>query len=603
MQIRVIHNLISLNLDKLLKNGARFSILALLVVTILGANLPTVLAGSIEYRTIDGYGNNIGDPTFGQTDQQLLRKSTADYDDGVSSPAGPSRPSAREISNEIFAQESPVTESHGASNMFWLWGQFVDHDISLTQGASPDEPFDIPVPTGDPFFDPFNTGTQVIKLNRSIYDPSTGTDPSNPRQQINQITAFLDASSVYGSDLTRNGFIRDVGGKLKLSPDGLLPLNTAEPPLPNANGGPFPDEQLFVAGDVRANENLALTAMHTLFVREHNRLVDEIKDENPFLTDDQLYQEARKIVEAEIQNITYEEYLPFLLGPYSPSSYSGYNPSIHPQIANEFSTIAYRFGHTMLPSELMRINNDGTENPIPLKFAFFNPPEIPAGGGIDPLLKGAAETYAQDMDALMVDDVRNFLFGPPGSGGFDLASLNIQRGRDHGSPDFNTIREKYGLPKYSSFGQITSNSDIAEKLETLYGDVDNIDPWVGGLVEDHVSDAMIGQTFATIMGEQFERLRDGDRFWYENPDNPHPLSEEQLEMVKNSSLSDIIKRNTEITSLSDNVFVVGKSVGGEFIPVDMTFLLLSSAQTNLLWWLPLVIGGFVTGLFLVKRRN
>ena len=156
---------------------------------------------------------------------------------------------------------------------------------------------------------------------------------------------------------------------------------------------------------------------------------------------------------------------------------------------------------------------------------------------------------AQEIDTLVVDDVRNFLFGPPGAGGFDLASLNIQRGRDHGLPDYNQVRQDMGLEPVASFDEITSDPEVAAALEELYGDVNNVDVWVGALAEDHVAGSSLGELNQTILVDQFERIRDGDRLWYQNV-----LSGEGLRRVENTSLADVIERNTEIDGLQDNVF-------------------------------------------------
>ncbi len=163
------------------------------------------------------------------------------------------------------------------------------------------------------------------------------------------------------------------------------------------------------------------------------------------------------------------------------------------------------------------LNPDGTtEFPsISLANAFFNPVEIEQTG-VDPILKYLATDNAQEVDNKIVPELQNFLFGPPGAGGFDLASLNIQRGRDHGLADYNTTRLAYGLAPVSSFAQISSNPEIQAELKRLYGNVNNIDLWVGGLAEDHAPGASVGPTFQRIIANQFERLRDGDRLWYQN---------------------------------------------------------------------------------------
>src|SRR5262249_53886319 len=143
------------------------------------------------------------------------------------------------------------------------------------------------------------------------------------------------------------------------------------------------------------------------------------------------------------------------------------------------------------------------------------------------------------VDTKIVGDLRNFLFGPPGSGGLDLASLNIQRGRDHGLADYNSTRAAYGLRRVTSFAQITSDPTLQQQLQTLYGNVNNIDLWVGGLAEDHLPGASVGQTFARIIADQFARLRAGDRFWYQRD-----FSGAELYALDHTTLADIIRRNT-----------------------------------------------------------
>ena len=126
-------------------------VLALTAFAALGfaTSLP---AAAAEFRTIDGSDNNIANPTWGEADTQLLRLLPADYDDGISEPAGADRPSAREISNAVSDQPESVTNPLHASDWLWQWGQFIDHDLGLTPVNNPLEPFNIPVPAGDPFF-------------------------------------------------------------------------------------------------------------------------------------------------------------------------------------------------------------------------------------------------------------------------------------------------------------------------------------------------------------------------------------------------------------------------------------------------------------------
>ncbi len=500
-----------------------------------------------EVRHINGSGNNLGSHTMGKAHTAFMTTSGYGYDDGIASAYEIDRPNVRDVSNEIFAQSGDIYNSQGLANLFWVWGQFLDHDINLTAEGH-DEALAIIIPAGDPHFDPYGTGTQTMRFTRSGFIDGTGDSVDNPRLQENEITSYIDSSNIYGSDDEKLASLRDEGGYMKLDANGLLPVVT---------GMMGPE---FAAGDVRANENVALTSMHTLFAREHNYWVDQIKAEHPRMSAEDLFQTAKMIVEAEIQHITFNEFLSNLVGEGTIAAYTGYNSNVDAQIATEFATAAFRFGHTMLSSDILRLQENGDESDfgsLTLREAFFRPDKIMTEGGIDEILRGVSGSYAQAIDNHVIDDVRNFLFGPPGAGGFDLVSLNIQRGRDHGLPDFNSVRESYGLNPLTDFSELTNDPALIAKLEALYGTIDHLDLWVGGLIENPVDGALVGETFQTIIADQFTRLRDGDRFWYEGR-----LSDDMLDMIQDTSLSDIILRNTDTEYLQTDALVAAIRQGG-----------------------------------------
>lgn len=536
------------------------SFFTLTIIIFFSFLLSTSLQGQ-ENRTINGFGNNINNPEWGAVGVNQRKVTPSGFADGMSEPGGQDRPNPRVISNTIFNQEFSRPDATELSDYAWVWGQFIDHDITASP-EDPDQPFNIKVPTGDIYFDPAGTGTAEIHMVRSAYDPTSGTSLANPRAFPNAITAFIDGSAVYGSDINKAHWLRTFeGGKLKTSSGNLLPYNTisgehedeVDPNAPfMAMANPY-HEKWFVAGDFRANENILLTSMHTIFVREHNRICDELIVTNPGWDDETIYQKTRKIIGGIIQAIVYEEWLP-TLGVQIPE-YSHYDASVNPGIMNVFSTAAYRYGHTVVNSSILRMNNSGESIPegdVTLKEAFFNPHMFVEGGGVDVLLKGMATQVEQDFDTYLVHDLRNFLFGPPGSGGLDLASLNINRGRERGLPDYNTARMSFGLNPVESFEDLTSNPELNDLFKSVYSDINDIDCWVGFLAEDHMPNILFGETVMKIVGIQFEFLRDGDRFYYEIDEG---LTNEEIEEIKKTRLADIINRNSGVEHMQDNVFL------------------------------------------------
>lgn len=500
------------------------------------------VAAFAQDRTIDGSGNNLASPLMGCAGSNLTRGPVlAQYADGIGAPMDRGNP--RTISNMLSSQTAGgLGNSRNLSSWAWQWGQFIDHDFALVDEGS--ESMNIAIPAGDPVFDPANTGTAVMPFSRSACIEGN----NSPRQHANALTHWIDGSAVYGSDAGRAGALRaHVGGRLATSAGNLLPMNTAA--LPNAGG---PGANMFVAGDVRANEQTGLIAVHTLMVREHNRLADQISAANPQMSDEDVYQRARKLVGAEIQAITYNEWLPALLGQHGLGSYSGYNPNVDASMNTAFSTAAFRIGHTMLNDQLVRYNADGSDfagGHLNLAQQFFNPSSVMAPGALDATFRGLARQQANEIDTQVIDGVRNLLFG--GTDGRDLVALNIQRGRDHGVADYNTLRQAYGLPAVLSFADITSDPALAAMLEAAYGDVGNIDPWIGLFSEDHLPGASMGLTAAVMFNDQFARLRDGDRFFYLNDPS---FTQGELAMLSNLRLSDLIRLNSGATDVQDHVF-------------------------------------------------
>lgn len=531
------------------------------LLCLLGVCLSLPLSAQ-EYRTIDGSNNNLANPTWGTAHEPIQRALSNGYEDGISAPTGTARPNPRFISNALFEQNGLIDDPRQLSAFIWVFGQFIDHEL-VAVGNDVTEPVNIPIDFDDPDFNPGGAIPGIeIKMFRSQAVAGTGTGVNNPRNHANEITSWIDGSAVYGSDVSRANWLRSFSnGKLKVSAGNLLPYNTTtgeftdpiDPNAPHMADDVGFASRLFVAGDDRANEQPLLAVMHNLFVREHNRICDELIIEHPTWNDEQLYQHARKIVGGLIQAVVYEEWLP-AMGVHLPP-YNGYDETVNGTIMNVFSAAAFRLGHTLLNSQLLRLDSNGEELPegnLTLLHAFFNPEVIPEVGGLDPYFKGMATQIGQQLDCKVIEDVRSFLFGPPGAGGLDLAAININRGRERGLPDFNTIREDLGLTPYTTFLELNPDVDVATEMENTYLDLNDIDPWVGMLAEYHMPDALFGETVMEIMVRQFRGLREGDRFYYENdPD----LSAEEKAEIKSTTMRMIIMRNTNIELMQENVFL------------------------------------------------
>lgn len=489
------------------------------------------------WSNYDGSANNLLNPSWGMKNTPLLRLAYPDYTDQISSLAtrGPLNPSARTVSNCICAQTQNIPNKNNLTDIVWAWGQFIDHTLDLTESNS-NEPINIFTQneSKEQFPD------REIKINRSKFVFGT-----SPREQINEISSFLDATNVYGYCPERAYILRrlDGTGKLKTTEGEMPPFNTFD--LPNAQPPNTNKSDFYLAGDIRANENILLLALHTLFIREHNRLCDIIIQENPDWEEELIFQHARRFIIGFMQNITYKEFLPKLLGQNFISPYSGYNQNINASISNEFSTVGYRFGHTMVSSNL-RI---GTSNSIALRDAFFSNSYYQSGNNIDDVLLGASNQVMQEIDGKINDELRNFLFSAPTVDCLhDLATFNIMRGRDHGIPSYNNLRIAFGLNPVLNADDITSDVTVQNQLLNLYGSVEYIDPWIGAIVEDHVQNKNVGELINAILVDQFTRLRDGDRFWFENIEE---LTDQDKNNIRNTTLSDIINRNTNLNLRSD----------------------------------------------------
>ncbi|KAK5900866.1 hypothetical protein CgunFtcFv8_025789 [Champsocephalus gunnari] len=563
------------------------------------------------YRTATSVCNNIKNPRLGSSNTPFARWLPAEYDDAISQPKGWDRtrrfnnfllPLVRQVSNNILSTtDAGVVNDLEYTHMVTMFGQWNDHDITFTpsspsirsfsNGINCDESCEkiepcipIPIPPGDPRLPtgrnsciPAFRSAPVCGSGYSAYN--FGGEP-NKREQINGVTAFLDLSQVYGSEEQLAKFLRDPdsdGGLLRVNTEfrdnrrELLPFNpmqanmcaTRKRVTNDTNAREVP---CFIAGDVRVDENIALTSIHTLFMREHNRLARQLKRINPQWDSKTLYQEARKIMGAYTQLFVFRDYLPHIVGPEAMrrqlGRYPGYNANVDPSIANVFATAAYRFAHLAIQPFVFRLDENYRENSrlpsVPLFKAFLTPWRIVFEGGIDPVFRGLVGRPAKlnTQDNMMVDALRERLFQFVKHLALDLGSLNMERGRDHGLPGYNAWRKLCGLSQprnQAELAQVLNNTDLARKLLQLYGTPANIDVWMGGVAEPSVRGGRVGPLFACLIASQFQRIRQGDRLWYENQGVFSPA---QRAALSTSTISRIICDNTGISSIPTDAFSV-----------------------------------------------
>jgi peroxidase len=539
-----------------------------------------------RFRSYSGWCNNENNPDWGTAMSVHRRLLPSEYDDRISKPRttsvrGSKLPSPRLISQKVHYHVEKLDPKY--TLMLMQWGQFIDHDLTHTptlrgfhstvldcgdcesKNVHP-ACFPIHIPEDDDFYSYNARDPKCIPFSRSVF----GQQTLGPREQVNQLTSYLDASMVYGSNECEMRQIREAGTfKLKmfshpLNHPGKTSHYKSLLPRTRIHADCFsPTGECFMAGDSRVNEQPGLTCMHTVLVREHNKIAEKLSAINPHWDVNMVFEETRRIITAQIQHITYNEFLPRVLGLNSLSLFdvdlrtSGYfydyDDSCSATSFTEFSTAAFRFGHSMIRPNITAMSEDAMQGrSLPKQMALrqhFNKPDVVMEANmIDDLLRGLAMIPMETIDSSVTNEVTNHLFEQkkPKSG-MDLVSLNIQRARDHGIPGYNKYREVCQLSRAHNFFDLIKEIkiEIITSLQSVYKHPDDIDLFTGLLSETRLPGALTGPTLACIIGLQFKHLRKCDRYWYETSDPKIRFSEQQLQELRSANLAALICSNME----------------------------------------------------------
>ncbi|XP_044923603.1 dual oxidase 2 isoform X1 [Mustela putorius furo] len=530
---------------------------------------------SWEVQRYDGWFNNLRHHERGAAGSRLQRLLPANYKDGVYQALGePLLPNPRRLSDAAMRGAAGQPSRRNRTVLGVFFGYHVLSDlVSVETPGCPAEFLNIHIPPGDPVFDPDRRGDVVLPFQRSRWDPETGRSPSNPRDLSNEVTGWLDGSAIYGSSHSWSDALRSFsGGQLASGPDPAFPRDAQSPLLmwtaPDPATGQRGPRGLYAFGAERGNRDPFLQALGLLWFRYHNLCAQRLAREHPQWGDEELFQHARKKVIATYQNIALYEWLPSFLQK-TPPRYTGYRSFLDPSISPEFLAASEQFFSTMVPPGVY-MRNASCHFQMVLNEGFGHSPalrvcnsywrrenaSLNSAQAVDQLLLGMASQISELEDRIVVEDLRDYWPGPGKFSRTDYVASSIQRGRDMGLPSYTQALMALGLDTPQNWSHINPSVDpqVLEATAALYNqDLSRLELLPGGLLESHGDP---GPLFSTIVLDQFVRLRDGDRYWFENTGNGL-FSKEEIAEIRNTTLWDVLVAVTNVdpSALQPNVFI------------------------------------------------
>ncbi|XP_001944613.1 peroxidase [Acyrthosiphon pisum] len=542
-----------------------------------------------KYRSINGSCNNLKTPTWGAAATPFLRLLDANFSDGYYSlrvqTNGSELPYPRVLDVNIFLNREIYRVDE--NNVLLLpFGQLIAHDISGL-------PNDLVSDENGAAIDCCLTENKIknytqcqIVLENLPDDPVYGVHnktcspifrsltsrnyscPLYPTTFINDNSHFIDASEVYGSSESYALHLRTmVGGRLKFSigDNGQMFC----PFLTDQNKASIGNKKTHIKYDTgdpdNGNQNFGITAMQTLFLRFHNYIAFKLSSLNPFWSDEIIYQESRRIVIATIQRISYEDFLPIIIGKdfqetYGLNEANIYDSTINPSTSLEFSSAGSRVLHAIIPVEFNFVNKDyKIDNSIKITDWMVKADLIPLGDNFDKLLKGFIETpgrMAQPSYNFYISNYMLTLPNNPSYNGRDLLAVDIARGRDVGLQPYNQVRHLCGFPLAKDFEDLADLIHIKDvmKLKKNYYSVNDIDLMVGILLEKLSDGAIVGPTAQCLIADGFYRYKAGDRFFYDVQGQPSSFTDDQLKVIKKITLGHVICATSNVDHVQKDIF-------------------------------------------------
>jgi hypothetical protein len=501
--------------------------------------------GVSHFRTADGSWNNLADPKEGAAGTRFLRNVEME---AIRPEFGEQllTPNPREISRQLLSrplgddgrpkmQEVPFLNLLAAAWIQFMNGDWINHgEIHFN------DVIEIPLPEDDAARSRYWQTKMFV--GRSQRDPtrSDGVEVA-VASAINEVTHWWDGSQIYGSDQATQDLLRShAGGKMRINADGTLPLD--------ARGV---EETGF-----KRNWWVGLAMMHTLFVREHNAICDELKVAYPEWDDARLFNVARLINAAVMAKIHTLEWTPAILP--NPALNTAMNANWYGLLVNFFKRGKERktvdeikvrnpemggvvgnpidkhgrgFGlteefvevyrlHSLLPEELVLRRRDGTEAPEVVPFHATRQSGSPRITQRHALADLFYSFGVQQPGALVLNNFPRFMqqLSIPGNPFFDMGTVDIVRARERGVPRYNEFRRQLGLNPIRCFEDLTENVDDVEKLKDVYGpnpaDVEKLDLMIGTLAEGHrPTNFGFGETQFQIFILNATRRLQADRFY------------------------------------------------------------------------------------------